>query len=525
MKPDGASLIGFGSSAPGGAEFHAFNPATGSPLEPAFAAATAADVARAVELAAEAAPLLAARTGTERGQLLRAIAAKLEAAAGDLAVRGNLETALPPARCQGEIARTVGQLRLFAGYVEKGDWADARIETALPDRKPLPRPDHRSVLRPLGPVVVFGASNFPYAFSVAGGDTAAALAAGCPVIVKAHSAHPGTGEMVGRLAIAAVREGGFPEGTLSVIFGSGADVGQALVRHPEVKAVGFTGSRQGGTALMKIAAARPEPIPVYAEMSSVNPVFILPGAIRARGAALVEGLAASVTLGVGQFCTNPGLVFVEANAESDAWVKALGEKLAGVAPATMLTKGICQAYWHGISERATAAGIREVARAGAGAAGTAAPVLFAVEAAEFLAHPELAEEIFGPSTLVVRYARRADLPGLAARLAGQLTATIHAEADEPVADLVAAVSRRAGRIVLNGFPTGVEVSHAMVHGGPYPATSDGRSTSVGSQAILRFVRPVCYQNFPDAALPPELRNANPLGLLRLVNGESSRSSI
>jgi NADP-dependent aldehyde dehydrogenase len=525
MELHGISLIGSSTGAAGGAKLQALNATTGEVLAPVFHSASAAEVDRAGRLAAAAAAVLAQTSGAVRAKFLRAVAQKLESNVTELAARGTLETALPPARCQSEIGRTVGQLRLFADVAEKGDWADARIETAQPDRKPLPKPDHRSLLCPLGPVVVFGASNFPYAFSVAGGDTASALAIGCPVIVKAHSGHLGTAELVGRFVVEAVRECGLPEGTFSLIFGAGGEVGQALVRHPAVQAVGFTGSRKAGCMLMNIAAARPQPIPVYAEMSSVNPVFVLPGAIKARSAAMVDGFQASITLGVGQFCTNPGLLVVQAGAETDAFVTALGAKLAATPPATMLTKGICAAYRHGVSERAQQAGVRIVGRAAPGAAGTAAATLFGTEAASFLRNPGLAEEIFGPSALVVYCRDRTEMLAVAAAGEGQLTSTIHSEPGEKIDDLVPLLARRAGRILFNGYPTGVEVSHAMVHGGPFPATSDGRSTSVGTRALYRFVRAVCYQNCADAALPPELQNTNPLGLLRMVNGQLTKDTV
>jgi len=525
MELHGISLIGFGTGTAGGTRLQALNATTGEILPPVFQAASAAEVDQAGRLAAAAAPVLARLPGATRAKFLRAVAQKLESNVAELAARGTLETALPAGRCQAETGRTVGQLRLFAEVAERGDWVDARIETAQPERKPLPKPDHRSFLQPLGPVVVFGASNFPYAFSVAGGDTASAFASGCPVIVKAHSGHLGTAELVGQLVIAAVRECGLPEGTFSLIFGSGNEIGQALVRHPAVQAVGFTGSRQAGCTLMKVAAARPQPIPVYAEMSSVNPVFVLPGAIKARRAAMVDGLQASITLGVGQFCTNPGLLVVQAGAETEAFITALGAKLAATPPATMLTKGICQAYQHGVSERARQAGVRIVGRAAPGAAGTASATLFGTDAANFIQNPGLAEEIFGPSTLVIFCRDRAEMLAVAAAGEGQLTATIHSEPGEETADLVHLLSRRVGRMVHNGYPTGVEVSHAMVHGGPFPATSDGRSTSVGTRALYRFVRPLCYQGFADAALPPELQNANPLGLLRMVDGEWTKDKI
>ncbi len=528
MKPDGGSLIGFGSSGAGGATFKAFDPAKNTPLEPTFLSATTGDADRAAVLAAAAAPALARLSGAERGKFLRAIAANLETKADDLVTRAMQETALPEARLKGEVARTVGQLRLYAQAAERGDWTDARIETAQPDRKPLPKPDHRSLMRPLGPVVVFGSSNFPFAYSVAGGDTASAFAAGCPVIVKAHPAHPGTSELTGRLILHAVRDCGLPEGTFSLLFDSGFEVGQTLVKHPLVKAVGFTGSVKGGRALADLGAARPEPIPVYAEMGSVNPLFILPGALAERAGAIVDGLHASSTLGVGQFCTNPGLIVLQRSPQAEQFVKDLAAKLAGTPEGVMLTAGIAKAYANNTSSRAKQPGVKVVAQGKAAGGCGAAPMWFETDALSFLGNHSLAEEIFGPSSLVVWCKDRAEMLRVAAHVEGSLTATLQAGAGEAKAhsDLIEVLATKAGRLVLNGYPTGVEVSHAIVHGGPYPSTSDGgRTTSVGTRAIGRWARPVCYQGFPDDLLPAELQNANPLGLWRLVNGELTKAAV
>lgn len=528
MKPDGGSLVGFGSSGAGGASFKAFDPAKNAALEPSFLSATVADVNRAAELAAEAAPVLARLSGAGRAKFMRAIAANLEAKAADLVARAMLETALPEARLKGEVARTVGQLRLYAEAAEKGTWVDARIETAQPDRQPLPKPDHRSLLRPLGPVVVFGSSNFPFAYSVAGGDTASAFAVGCPVIVKAHPAHPGTSELTGRLILHAVRDCGLPEGTFSLLFDAGFEVGQALINHPLIKAAGFTGSVKGGRALTDLAAARPEPIPVYAEMGSVNPVFVLPGALAERAAAIVTGLHASGTLGVGQFCTNPGLLVLQRSPAAEAFVRELAAKLSATPEGVMLTPGIARAYTSNTSHRAKQAGVKVLVEGKASAACAAAPVWFETDALNYLGNPSLSEEIFGPSALVVWCKDRAEMLRVAGRIEGSLTATLLAGAAETAeqADLIELLAAKAGRLVLNGYPTGVEVSHAIVHGGPYPSTSDGgRSTSVGTRALGRWVRPICYQNFADGLLPPELQNANPLGLLRLVNGQVTTAPI
>ena len=438
------------------------------------------------------------------------------------------ETALPEARLKGEVGRTAGQLRLYAEAAERGDWLDARIETANPDRKPLPKPDHRSMLRPLGPVVVFGSSNFPFAYSVAGGDTASALAVGCPVIVKAHPAHPGTSELVGRLILHAVRDCGLPEGTFSLLFDAGLEVGQALVNHFLVKAVGFTGSVKGGRALTDLGAARPEPIPVYAEMGSVNPVFILPGAIAERSTALVDGLHASSTLGVGQFCTNPGLIVIQRSPAAGQLIKDLAAKLSATPEGVMLTPGIAKAYSANSAIRARQMGVKVIVQGRTSGTCGAAPQWFETDALTFIGNPSLSEEIFGPSSLVVWCKDRVEMLQVAAQVEGSLTATLHAGSTETnsLSDLIDVLATKAGRLVLNGYPTGVEVSHAIVHGGPYPSTSDGgRSTSVGTRALGRWARPVCYQSFPDELLPAELKNANPLKIHRLVNGELSKATV
>jgi NADP-dependent aldehyde dehydrogenase len=428
---------------------------------------------------------------------------------------------------KGESARTINQLRLFAQVVEEGSWVNARIDPAQPDRMPLPRSDIRSMMRPLGPVAVFGASNFPLAFSVAGGDTAAAFAAGNPVIVKAHHAHPGTSEMVGQVIAHSVKECGLPPGVFALLFGAGAEIGTALVDHPKVKAVGFTGSLAAGNALMQRAAARPEPIPCFMEMSSVNPFFVLPEALYSRGEEIARGLFSSFTLGVGQFCTKPGLIFLPRDVTGDIFVAELKAQVEKAGSATMLTDGIAKSYRTGVAGRQTS--VETVAQAPLDGAGStyAAPIVMQIGARELLREPELATEVFGPSALVIRYDSREELLELARSLEGQLTATLHGSERDlaAFADLIAILERKAGRLVVNGFPTGVEVCHAMVHGGPYPATSDSRATSVGTYSIYRFVRPVCYQDFPQAALPDELKSQNPLGIWRLVDGEFTRDAV
>jgi len=527
MELHGLSLIGFSRGTPGGAVFRGFDPVSAKELEPGFHSASAAEWEAAVQLASAAAPAWTKISGADRNRFLRLVADKLDAHAAILAARAVQETGLPLARCTGEVARTTGQLRLYGETAARGDWLDARIETALPERKPLPKPDHRSMLRPLGPVVVFGSSNFPFAYSVAGGDTASAFAAGCPVIVKAHPAHPGTGELTGRLIVEAVKECGLPDGTFSLLFDAGFEVGQALVKHPLVKAVGFTGSLKGGRMLVDLAGARPEPIPVYAEMGSINPVFILPGALAERSAAIVDGLHASATAGVGQFCTNPGLIVLQRSAASEEFLKTLTAKLSATLEGAMLTPDIRKSFGSNTAARAKVPGVKVIVEAKATTACGAAPVWFETEAGTFLKNRGLSEEIFGPSSLVISCRDGAEMREVARQLEGSLTATLHAGASEAAGqgDLLALLSAKAGRVILNSYPTGLEVSPAIVHGGPYPSTSDGgRSTSVGTRALNRWARLVCYQNFTDSLLPPELQNANPLGLLRLVNGEYQRSA-
>ena len=520
-KLSGRSLIGFSEGTGSDQPLYARNPTTGGQLQPGFIPATAEEVDRAVHLSADAFQTYSRTAGRERGSFLRKIAEKIEAIGGEIVERAAQETALPVARLQGETARTCHQLRLFAQVAEEGSWVNARIDHADPDRKPIAKPDIRSLMRPLGPVVVFGASNFPLAFSVAGGDTASALAGGNTVIVKAHAAHPGTAELVGRALLEAVRECGLPEGVFSLLFGHGSQVGTALMKHPLVRAGGFTGSRAAGRVLMDVAASRPEPIPFYAEMSSTNPVFILPGALRERAEAIAAGLHGSFTLGAGQFCTKPGMVFIEKGEGAEKFARKLAGLVSGSSPFHLLTEAIHSSYGSAITKRRTDSTVRLLAEAQAsGTAGFCAdPAVFETEADSFIGS-DLDDEIFGPTTLIVRHSNREQVLEIARTLEGHLTATIHGTEQDlrDFADLIAILETKVGRLIFNGFPTGVEVTHAMVHGGPYPSTSDGRSTSVGSQAIFRFTRLVCYQGFPDSALPDELKEENPLDIWRMVDG-------
>jgi NADP-dependent aldehyde dehydrogenase len=523
LKP--VSLIGFGEGGEATA-FTAMNPATGSPLEPKFFAATTEDLERAAALAHAAFPVYSNLSGKKKAAFLRHIAAAIEAAAPAIIKRANLETALPEARLQGETARTCNQLRHFADVIEEGSWLDARIDNADPDRKPLPKPSIRSMHKPLGPVAVFGASNFPLAFSVAGGDTASALAAGNPVIVKAHPAHPGTSAIVGQIIRDSVKANGLPEGVFSMLFDNGVDVGIQLVKHPVIKAVAFTGSFAGGKALMKLAAERPEPIPCYSEMGSINPIFVLPGALNKRGSAIATGLQASFTVGGGQMCTKPGLVMVPQEDGTPGFIKELGEKVTSTPAPILLTKAIADRYTSAVKGRTSDAKVLAEGEAADGSGSAKVqPSLFVADYKDLVSNEELVQEIFGPTTVVVGYQDRKQLLAVAEQLEGHLTATVQGDESElaEYADLIDILSRKAGRLILNSYPTGVEVCHAMVHGGPFPATSDGRSTSVGSQAIFRFTRLVCYQSFPDAALPDELKSTNPLGIMRMVDGVRTRA--
>lgn len=517
----GKSIIGFDRGSATGNTFYAFNPETGKAIEPNFHSATGDELDRAASLADAARIQYGNLPGKTRAVFLRRIADNIEALGDSLIQRASLETALPNARFVGERARTCGQLRMFADLLDEGSWVDARVDHAIPDRQPVPKPDVRSMLRPLGPVAVFCASNFPLAYSVAGGDTASALAAGCPVIVIAHTAHPGTAEFVGSALMEAAITTDMPEGVFSLLFAKDYKIGQALVKHPFIEAVGFTGSRRGGRALMDIAAARPEPIPVYTEMSSVNPTFFLPGAIEKDGESLVTGLHASVTGGAGQFCTKPGLVFVPESEATPSFVSQFKAQIGATASSPLLTEGIQNSYNDASGKRETEV-VDFFAKDANDLPGFSVnPSVFETTAIDFLNTPYLNEEIFGPTTLLITTQSKEDLLEIARSLEGQLTASIHGTEEDLLeyADLVRILETKVGRLIFNGFSTGVEVCPSMVHGGPYPATSDSRSTAVGSRAITRFARLVCFQNFPNLALPDELKEANPLDLWRMVDGK------
>lgn len=440
----------------------------------------------------------------ERAVFLDTIADEIDQRGAQTTEIGSAETGLPAARLEGERGRTVGQLRLFASHIRDGSYLDKRFDEALPDRQPLPRPEMFLMQRPIGPVAVFGASNFPLAFSTAGGDTAAALAAGCPVVVKGHSGHPGTGEIVAEAIHAAIKKCDLDAGVFSFIQGGKRDVGQSLVQHPLIKAVGFTGSLGGGRALFDLCAQRHEPIPFFGELGSVNPMFFLPAALAKRGPSIGEGWATSLTMGAGQFCTNPGIVVVIDGPEADAFVNAATHALAPMSAQIMLTDGIADAYRSGRDQIAKTEGVQELLTSTCSLR-NATPYLFATTGKAWLANDVLGEEVFGPLGLVVRVADFAEMMRVAKSLKGQLTCTVHLD-DEDHSDaqkLLPVLERKAGRILANGFPTGVEVSDSMVHGGPYPASTNFGATSVGTMSIRRFLRPVCYQNIPEGLAPSD----------------------
>lgn len=527
MNLHGQNFLGRTTSALGSTRIRAVNPAGSHALEPEFVEATRNEIDSALHLAQRAYKEYRRLAPTIRAAFLRRIADEIESLGDALIERANQESGLPAPRLEGERARTTNQLRLFAGLVEEGSWVDARIDRAQPNRKPLPKPDVRRMLIPIGPVAVFGASNFPLAFSVAGGDTASALAAGCSVVVKAHPAHPGTSELVGEAILAAANETGVPDGVFSLVHGASHDVGLALVRHPITRAVAFTGSLRGGRALFDAAARREDPIPVFAEMGSINPVVVLPEAGEERSEDIAQGLYQSVTLGVGQFCTNPGLVVACEGRATNRMVAALKGLITEHASSPMLSAGICRAFRSGVESVTQIPGVEVIAQGKEVQTDDStgvSPVLLKTDAATFRARPELREELFGPATLVVTVSSDQELLEVIQRLEGQLTATIHASDTELASheEVVQTLTDVAGRLVFNGFPTGVEVCPSMHHGGPYPATTDVRTTSVGTAAIYRFARPVCYQDFPQQNLPVELRDPNERGVWRLVDGELTR---
>ncbi|MEL6942116.1 MAG: aldehyde dehydrogenase (NADP(+)) [Bacteroidota bacterium] len=521
MNLTGKNYIAGITSASSDDTFKAVNPATRTDLAPNFHIATVGEVRQAVEEADKAFSIYAKKAPEERANFLETIADEILNLGDVLVTRAMEESGLPEGRIKGERGRTMNQLKLFAKVVRSGYWVDARIDRADPSRQPAPKPDVRSMLKPLGAVGVFGASNFPLAFSVAGGDTASALAAGCPVVVKGHPSHPGTCELIAQAINAAIQKCNMPKGTFSLIQGNNHESGMQIVQHPLIKAIGFTGSFRGGKAIFDAAQQRPEPIPVYAEMGSTNPVFILPNALKTNAQQIAEGLTKSVTLGVGQFCTNPGLVFGLASKEFMDFQAQTTTLFQAVEANTMLNGQIHTAFENGVAHLQEQK-VSLLAKGKAneeGFKGTAH--LFQTSSDAFLAQANLEEELFGPSTILIATKSKADLMKSAQQLHGHLTAAIFATEEdlENHHDLIEILERKVGRLMINTFPTGVEVCHAMVHGGPFPSTTASNSTSVGTRAITRFARPVCYQNFPQSLLPDELKDDNPLGIVRMVDGK------
>lgn len=517
-----SNRLGFASAHSGTAHLKAVNPATQQELPETFVAATEQEVNKAVEKAKEAWKIYRSTPGAQKAQFLRAIASEIEALGDQLLSRACKESGLPKGRITGERGRTCGQLRLFADLVENGHWVDAVIDPALPDRTPMPRVDIRRMLQAMGPVVVFTASNFPLAFSTAGGDTASALAAGCPVIVKAHPSHLGTNALVSEAIIRAAQKCGMPDGVFSTVQDSSYAVGTQLVQHPDIKAVAFTGSMRGGMALHKAAMERKEPIPVFAEMGSTNPVFIMPELLKTDLKKVAQEVTDSVNLGVGQFCTNPGMVLVLDDDHSSNLVEALAKAFQEKEANTMLNEGIFNSF-----EKQKKAFLAEdkvevvYVSPVEDSNWKGFPAVATTTGRAMLHNPKLHEEVFGPFTLIIKCKDLAEMKAVAADLHGQLTATIIGPEEQLLEwkELAEILQEKVGRLIFNGLPTGVEVGYAMQHGGPFPATTDSRFTSVGTDAIKRFARPIAFQNCPNDLLPPALKEGNPLNLIRTVNGE------
>ena len=523
----GHNFIGFDSSAQSSKRIKVFSTSQQDFLHDEFAVASNEEVEAAVKKAKVAFETYKKTTPEAKAVFLETIAEAIMNIGDDLIRRAMVETGLPEARLIGERGRTIGQLRMFAALLREGSWVEAVIDPAQPDRIPLPRADLRRMLLPIGPVVVFGASNFPFAFSTAGGDTTSALAAGCPVIVKAHASHLGTNELVTKAIIQAARNCGMPDGVFSSLIDEGITVGQALARHPEVKAIGFTGSYKAGMALYRTAThERQTPIPVFAEMSSINPVLILPGKLEKDSDKMAEQLAASMVLGGGQFCTNPGLLFVLKNDSTETFLVKLTGHLQATSEATMLNQAICKNYYSGREKIAQQKGVR-VLHSGADTSSSfkGSAALMEVDVADFTTNPGLQDEVFGPASLIVTCNDATELQAALQSLHGQLTGTVYATREDlsSFEGCIESLKDKVGRIIFNNVPTGVEVCHAMVHGGPFPATTDARTTSVGADAIKRFVRPVCFQDCPEAFLPDALKNENPLGIMRKWDGQYTRA--
>lgn len=525
----GRNIIGFEVSAKGEQTFRSFSTPLGAYLPEHFHIATDEEIELAIKKATIAFLIFSKISFIQRAVFLETIAEEILNIGDFLLERAHLETGLPLPRLTGERDRTMNQLKLFATLLREGSWADAVVDTAMPDRKPLPRSDLRRILQPLGPVAVFAASNFPFAFSTAGGDTASALAAGCPVIVKAHSAHAGTNELMANAIKKAAERTGMPDGVFSSLNGEGAILGQRLAMESSIKAIGFTGSYRAGMSLYAtVTQKRKEPIPLYAEMSSINPVVVLPETLSLKTSEIATVLAGSVTLGVGQFCTNPGLLFLIRSKASDAFIESLVAALSNVPAATMLNQQICKAYYTDRSGVIQTKGVKTLF-CGNDQSNEykGSPALLAVNAADFMLEPSLQDEVFGPCTLIVICDDTTQLETALQTLHGQLTGSVFGSTDELLrySSVIDILQQKTGRLIFNNVPTGVEVCHAMVHGGPFPATTDARTTSVGTEAIRRFVRPVCYQDCPQELLPLYLQNENTAGIMRKVDGIYTRDAI
>lgn len=525
----GHNVIGFETTKKGTETFQSFSTLQGTMLPGSFHIATDEEIEAAIAKAVAAFAIYSKTSFQQRALFLETIAEEIVQLGDTLLERTNLETGLPLARLTGERDRTMNQLKLFAALLKEGSWADAVIDTALPERKPLPRSDIRRILQPVGPVVVFAASNFPYAFSTAGGDTASALASGCPVIVKAHSSHAGTNELMASAIQAAAKKTGMPDGVFSSLNGEGATLGQRLALEPAIKAIGFTGSYRAGMALFAtVTQKRKEPIPLYAEMSSINPVVLLPETLAAKTSETAAAIAASMTLGVGQFCTNPGLLFVIKSRTADAFAESLINALSAATAGTMLNQAICKSYYADRHKTAQAKGVKQLySGEDMSSSFKASPALLSVSAADFIADATLQDEVFGPCSMLVICEDKTELEAALNHLHGQLTGSLFGTTEELTlfSSTVDILQRKVGRLIFNNVPTGVEVCHAMVHGGPFPSTTDARTTSVGTEAIRRFVRPVCYQDCPQNLLPVYLQNKNEAGIMRKINGTYTREPI
>ncbi|PTM09987.1 MAG: aldehyde dehydrogenase (NADP(+)) [Bacteroidetes bacterium] len=523
----GKNYIGSELSAEGNKTYKTFNPQLNIENEHTFFEATSNEINDAVELSAKAFKAFRQISGKQKAKFLNTIADEILALDDKLISVYCSETGLPEGRAKGERGRTIFQLRTFAELVADGSWVEATIDTAIPDRQPIPKSDIRKINIPLGPVVVFGASNFPLAYSTAGGDTAAALAAGCPVIVKSHPMHAGTGELVASAIIKAAEKTNMPNGVFSNLNSSGIEVGVQLVKHPEVKAVGFTGSIRGGRALFDLAAQREEPIPVFAEMGSINPVIMLPNALKNRNETLAKTYASSITLGTGQFCTNPGLIIGIKGNDLTSFISTLAEEIVKIEPSCMLHPNIFGAYESNKAKALAQPELKVVANYASDVKNNyARQAITTVEGKTFLANTALHQEVFGPFSMVVQCENIEQMETIISNLEGQLTGTLIAD-DEAAkySNIISALQNRVGRVIFNGVPTGVEVCPSMVHGGPYPASTDSRFTAVGINSIKRWVRPFSYQDWPNNLLPDELKNENPLDIVRTLNGQLSNESI